>query len=158
MLYCQIILDLKLLKVKKDCDFCNDSLIKQREVVNNAFCRAFLTRTPITKGHTLVVPKRCVKTSEQLSEKEQLSILELISEVKRMLEKSFGTKAFNLAWNEGEEAGQTVDHLHIHVVPRKAGDKGIYKYEPRKFLYRPGERKNINESELRKLALQIKNS
>lgn len=149
---------MKLLKIKKECDFCDSRLIEKREIAKNALSRAFLTRTPITEGHALVIPKRCVATIEQLSQEERSSLLELVSEVKGMLNKSFGAKAFNLAWNEGVEAGQTVDHLHIHVVPRKAGDRGVYKYEPRKFLYRPGERENTNETKLEKLAFQIKNS
>jgi diadenosine tetraphosphate (Ap4A) HIT family hydrolase len=45
-------------------------------------------------------------------------------------------------------AGQSVPHFHLHVIQRKTGDTGIYEYEPRKFIYRPGEREISPEEEL----------
>jgi diadenosine tetraphosphate (Ap4A) HIT family hydrolase len=79
----------------------------------------------------------------------------MIIRIKNALKKSFDADGFNVAWNEGVSAGQTVDHLHIHIVPRKAGDAGIYEYEPRKFLYRPGSRIKSPKRELREIACLI---
>lgn len=66
-------------------------------------------------------------------------------------------EGFNFAWNMGEEAGQSVPHFHLHVVPRKPGDTGILEYEPRKFLYRPGSRAVSPEEELQALARLVRN-
>lgn len=61
-----------------------------------------------------------------------------------------------MAWNEGGVAGQTVPHLHMHLVPRKQGDEGITEYEPRKFLYRPGSRAESPVEEIREIAKLLK--
>lgn len=68
------------------------------------------------------------------------------------LSKTFDSVGFNLAWNDGKVAGQSVPHFHLHVVPRKEGDTGIYEYEPRQYLYRPGKRENTPEAELKEVA------
>jgi len=56
------------------------------------------------------------------------------------LKKALVAEGFNFAWNEGAVAGQTVPHFNLHIVPRTTGDSGIWEYEPREFLYRPGSR------------------
>lgn len=58
----------------------------------------------------------------------------------------------------GENAGQTVPHFHLHVVPRKSGDSGILQYEPRVFLYRPGSRAISPSEELHQTAENIRNN
>jgi hypothetical protein len=72
------------------------------------------------------------------------------------LKKAFGAEGFNFAWNDGKNCGQSVPHFHLHIVPRKEGDAGVYEYEPRKFLYRPGEREATPEEELKMVAEIIK--
>ncbi len=81
-----------------------------------------------------------------------------IVRLKGALRESLRAEGFNIAWNEGTAAGQAVEHLHIHVVPRKAGDAGIYRYEPRQFLYRPGSRSESPREELEEIAELIKGS
>lgn len=113
---------------------------------------AFPTNIPITPGHTLICPVRHIKKIDELSEEELKAIKDFIIQLKRCLVKSFDAEGFNIAWNENEVAGQSVGHLHIHVVPRKTGDEGIYEYEPRKFLYRPGPRNKSPEQELQEVS------
>lgn len=116
---------------------------------------AFPAKMPIVPGHILVCPKRVVKTFEDLENVEIEALFNLISDLKIALRETFGAKGFNIAWNEGELAGQTVSHLHIHIVPRALGDKGIVEYEPRRFLYRPGVRPNSPIQELKSVSKKI---
>lgn len=138
-----------------DCPFCNNE-VSSRIIYKDDFVIAFPTNIPITPGHILVCPKRHVAKIDQLSDEELKAIKSSIIRLKNSIVKSLNAEGFNMAWNEGEIAGQTVGHLHFHIVPRKAGDEGVYKYEPRKFLYRPGSRSKSPEEELRKIAELIK--
>jgi diadenosine tetraphosphate (Ap4A) HIT family hydrolase len=117
---------------------------------------AFPTNIPITPGHTLICPVRHIQTINDVTAEELTAIKNLIIQLKNALKKSLGAEGFNIAWNEGAPAGQSIEHLHIHVVPRKNGDEGIYKYEPREFLYRPGSRSKAPEKELQNIAKLIK--
>ena len=138
------------------CLFCDDKDVQSRIIFKNDLVVVFPSNMPITIGHVLICPVRHILKIDQLSDDELKAIKDLITRIKKSLIKSFGAEGFNIAWNEGITAGQTVDHLHIHVVPRKAGDTGIYEYEPRKFLYRTGDRNESPESELGKIAEFIK--
>lgn len=140
----------------KNCPYCNDKDIKSRIIFEDNLVMVFPTNIPITIGHLLVCPKRHISKIDDLSDEELKAIKELIIHLKNTLNKSFGAEGFNIALNEGQSAGQSIDHLHIHIVPRKAGDTGIYEYEPRKFLYRPGSRNTSPESELKEIAELIK--
>ena len=116
----------------------------------------FPTNIPIVPGHILICPVRHVVKIDFLSDEELYVIRNCIVRLKNSLKKAFDAEGFNIAWNEGPAVGQAVEHLHIHIVPRKAGDAGIYGYDPRKFLYRPGSREKSPEQELQKVAKLIK--
>ncbi len=141
-----------------NCPFCDTENISVRVIYKDDLIMAFPTNTPITPGHTLVCPARHLSKINELSNEETVAIKEFIVKLKEAMIKSFGAEGFNIAWNEGESAGQAVDHLHIHVVPRHAGDTGIYEYEPRKFLYRPGSRKESLDEELGDIAKLIQDN
>src|SRR3989344_3418863 len=149
------------LKLQRDtlipmkCAFCEDAAIKERVTIKNKLAFAFPTNTPIVIGHTLICPTRHVATLSELYPRELEAILSLRDSLMRAMKKAFRANGFNFAWNEGLVAGQTVPHLHLHVVPRKSGDAGIYEYEPRKFLYRPGSREESPDAELRAVARLI---
>jgi bis(5'-adenosyl)-triphosphatase len=132
--------------------------IKERIIVCNRLAFSFLTNIPIVPGHSLVCPMRIVDSSEQLTLEEWQAILELKLKVCQALRKTFSAEGFNFAWNLGQNAGQTVPHFHLHVVPRKLGDTGILQYEPRVFLYRPGSRAISPSEELQQIAELIKNN
>lgn len=134
----------------------NDPEIQERMITKNELAFSFLTHMPIVPGHSLICPIRVVKTTENLSQEEWKKILELKQEVCQALKKAIRAEGFNFAWNQGENAGQSVPHFHLHVVPRKAGDTGILKYEPRVFLYRPGSRAISPLEELKQIAELIK--
>jgi len=119
---------------------------------------AFPTNIPITPGHTLICPIRHVSKIDQLLNEELVAIKNFMVRLKSSLIESLNAEGFNIAWNEGAAAGQAVEHLHIHVVPRRIGDGGIYQYDPRKFLYRPGPRNESPTQELQEVAELIKKS
>lgn len=130
--------------------------IQDRIIVDNEKAFAFLTNIPITPGHTLIAPKRVVATVDELTNEEMGAMHMLLLQVKAVLTEHFGAEGFNYAWNEGKEFGQSVPHFHLHVVPRRPDDGGITEYEPRKYLYRPGEREASPEKLLAELAQELK--
>ncbi len=140
------------------CPYCTLPEIQKRKIAENEFAFAFLGNMPIVPGHTLVVPKRHVAKYEKLTQEEMRAIEDLRVKMLGALSKTFGSVGFNFAWNDEKIAGQSVPHFHLHILPRKEGDAGIYEYEPRKFLYRPGERKESPEAELKEVSELIKKS
>ena len=122
--------------------------IKSRLIVENELAFAFLSRMPIVPGHILICPKRPVSKIDDLTGSELNSVFALQKKLKAALRKSLGAEGFNYAWNEGKAAGQSVNHFHLHMLPRKKSDSGIFEYEPREFLYRLGERHESPEKEL----------
>ena len=77
---------------------------------------------PISEGHTLVVPRRHVASLFDLTPEEQTELWQLVAHVRAELVDKFHPDAFNIGINDGEAAGQTVPHAHIHVIPRYHGD------------------------------------
>lgn len=140
----------------KQCVFCERPEIKERAIIQNNLAFSFPTNIPIVPGHILIVPNRCVANSGDLTHEEILAIFDLRKQLNKALIQAFDAEGFNYAWNEGESAGQAVPHFHLHMLPRKKGDKGIDEYEPRKFLYRPGSREVSPESELQSVTELIK--
>ena len=139
------------------CAFCELPEVKKRKIIENEYAWAFPTNIPITHGHTLIIPKRCVSKIEDLDEKEIKAILDLAKIIKASLKNMHNSEGFNLAWNENKAAGQTVPHFHLHIIPRKENDPETYGYEPRKFIYnRSANRKALNETELKLIASEIK--
>lgn len=136
----------------------NHPSIQERLIAKNSLAFSFLTHMPIVPGHALVCPIRCVETCEELADEEWKEILELKYLVCKALKVTFNAEGFNFAWNMGENAGQTVPHFHLHVVPRRSGDAGILQYEPRVFLYRPGSRAISPLEELQQTAELIRNN
>jgi histidine triad protein len=127
-----------------------------RVFVENEHAFAFPTNIPITPGHSLVCPRRVVETIDELTTEELVSLFELLELVKGGLRAVVGAEGFNCAWNEGGKPyGQSVPHLHIHVVPRTPGDAGIYNYDPRQFLYRPGDREEASAEALKEFVLNM---
>ena len=103
-----------------DCPFCD--LPPDRVLRSGPHASALPDQYPITEGHTLVVPTRHVASLYDLPPEEQAALWELAAEVRAALEASHDPDGFNIGVNDGEAAGQTVTHAHIHVIPRYGGD------------------------------------
>lgn len=104
------------------CPFCD--LPDHRVVQSSPHARALRDAHPVTDGHTLVVPTRHVASLYDLPAGEQAELWALVSDVRAALVASYEPDAFNIGLNDGEAAGQTVEHVHIHVIPRYGGDVG----------------------------------
>jgi len=78
---------------------------------------------PVAPGHTLVIPLRHVASFFDATPEERAAMLELLDEAKKQLQSEFGPAGYNIGINDGAAAGQTVGHLHIHLIPRYAGDQ-----------------------------------
>lgn len=139
-----------------DCPFCEDVKIQERLIYRDELIMAFPTNIPIVPGHTLICPVRHVAILDELNSDELKAIKDFIITLKGALKTSFKAEGFNMALNEGSVAGQSVEHFHLHILPRTEGDAGVHEYEPRKFLYRPGSREESPDKELINVAQLIK--
>ncbi len=91
-------------------------------LAHNALAFAVRDRFPVSPGHTLVVPKRLVGSWFDATRDEQHALLDLVDEVKHLLDATHHPDGYNVGFNAGVAAGQTVMHLHVHVIPRSLGD------------------------------------
>ena len=135
----------------KPCVFCSVPEIRARAICENELVWAFPTNIPITEGHTLVSPKRCVKRLADMTDQERLALLSLADSVMGALRITYGAEGFNCVWNQERLAGQSVPHFHLHIIPRKEGDTGLLGYDPRSMLYRTGDRESLSEEDLLKV-------
>jgi diadenosine tetraphosphate (Ap4A) HIT family hydrolase len=105
----------------KPCPFCTlplERIVDQNDrglVVRDGF--------PISPGHSLIITKRHIGSFFDLTETERSDLLLLLDKSKLDLEKEFKPDGFNIGINDGPAAGQTVPHLHIHLIPRYTGDR-----------------------------------
>lgn len=96
----------------------------QSWITANDAAFAIFDNFPVTPGHVLVVTRRLVPTWFEATQAEQTAVMSLVNEVKSILDERLKPKpdGYNVGFNAGEAAGQTVPHLHIHVIPRYKGD------------------------------------
>jgi len=104
----------------KDCPFCNFDPAKVW--IQNEHAIDFNDSFPVSQGHTLIIPKKHVPSLFGLFEEVQKSLWTLVADVRNHLIEELNPDAFNIGVNDGEAAGQTVQHAHIHVIPRYNGD------------------------------------
>ncbi len=83
---------------------------------------AIWDKYPVSRGHALVVPFRLITTWWEAAPDEQADLLALVQDVKGLVEELHHPDGFNVGFNDGPSAGQTVNHLHVHVIPRYVGD------------------------------------
>ncbi len=77
---------------------------------------------PISPGHTLIIPKRHIASFFETTPDERNELLSLLDRAQKNLQTEFNPDAFNIGINDGAAAGQTIPHLHIHLIPRYQGD------------------------------------
>lgn len=104
-----------------ECPFCSADIIHSVFHESRGMLAVY-NIAPILPGHSLVLPKRHVESIFELSQEETGDFFSFAREVTHMLNKAFGTRGFDWSLQESEEAGQTIKHLHLHIIPRKPGD------------------------------------
>lgn len=108
------------MKMNGACPFC--SLSGDDVVGGNAFHSLIRDRFPVSPGHSLIIPKRHVASLFELTAVEFSALHELLHLAREQLDAQYQPAGYNVGVNVGAAAGQTVFHLHVHVIPRYAGD------------------------------------
>lgn len=101
------------------CPFCAGDL---EVIMHNDVAYAIYDKYPVSQGHLLVIPKRHVASYFETTREEKLALWGLLEDCKEFLDKSLHPDGYNVGINIGQTAGQTVPHLHIHLIPRYVGD------------------------------------
>ncbi|HPQ81734.1 MAG TPA: HIT family protein [bacterium] len=102
------------------CPFCN--IQPERIVASDELVFCILDRYPVTEGHALVMPRRHVANFFDLTAQEGLALAGMIKKAKAFLDERFKPQGYNVGVNVGRAAGQTIDHVHVHLIPRYDGD------------------------------------
>ena len=103
-----------------DCPFCSPDPERVLHEGDKAF--AMWDGFPLNPGHTLIIPCRHVARWFEATEDEQAEILAMVSRARETIEAEHTPSGYNIGVNVGWAGGQTVDHLHLHVIPRYDGD------------------------------------
>jgi diadenosine tetraphosphate (Ap4A) HIT family hydrolase len=103
-----------------NCPFCSPS--DGEKVLASEFCYARWDKYPVTGGHLLIIPNRHVPDYFSLTAKEKTALWVMVDEGKKLLDERFKPDGYNVGINIGADAGQTIMHCHIHLIPRRAGD------------------------------------
>ncbi|QKT03753.1 HIT family protein [Ectothiorhodospiraceae bacterium 2226] len=104
-----------------NCIFCK--LRASRIVASNAYALAARDSFPVAPGHTLVVPRRHIGSWFETNEDERIALFRLLDECRAALQLEHAPDAYNIGINDGPAAGQSIPHLHIHLIPRYRGDQ-----------------------------------
>ena len=106
----------------RECPFCKRIEAGDGLAATSEAAASFADRHPVAAGHVLVVPRRHLARLEDLDSTEWLDLFELVQQVLRDLAAEADVDGVNLGVNSGAVAGQTVEHAHVHLIPRRAGD------------------------------------
>ena len=106
--------------MNKPCPFCN--FIQDRIIDQDEYVMVIRDGFPVSEGHTLIIPHRHVGSYFDTTPEERASIEAMLLKHRALLSAEFKVSDFNIGINDGPMAGQTVPHLHVHLIPRREGD------------------------------------
>lgn len=109
---------------KEDCIFCKIATgeIPSKTIYEDGQFRVILDLGPATKGHALILPKSHAANLYELPDETAAEVMKLAKKMALRLRDRLHCDGLNLVQNNGETAGQTVSHFHIHLIPRYEGD------------------------------------
>jgi len=133
------------------CIFCK---IIKKEIPHNKIYEdknviAFLDAFPVNKGHTLILPKKHFKNIYEIPEKTLWEVMKLAKKLSITIKKTMKADGINVYMNNEEAAGQVIDHLHVHIIPRIKGDG--YGYWKNKKSYTDKEMSQVTKKIIRAL-------
>lgn len=133
--------------VKEDCIFCKiaNGSIPSKTLYEDDDFRVILDLGPATKGHALILPKNHAADIYELSDEAAAKVFVLAKKMALRMTEKLKCDGFNIVQNNGEAAGQTVRHFHLHLIPR-------YKDDGQKILWKPTE---PSQEELEEIKKQI---
>jgi diadenosine tetraphosphate (Ap4A) HIT family hydrolase len=108
-------------KIITNCPFCNPDSNSEL-ILESATAYAIFDKFPVNQGHALIIPKKHISDYFQLTFKEQSACWFMLNAVKDIIIEKFHPDGFNIGINVQEAAGQTISHVHIHLIPRYKGD------------------------------------
>jgi diadenosine tetraphosphate (Ap4A) HIT family hydrolase len=102
------------------CRFCGIT----EEEITHAHTLAFATRDsfPLTPGHSLIIPRRHIASFFEATPEERVAMMELLDRAKAVLDREHAPDGYNIGINDGQAAGQTIMHVHLHLIPRYLSD------------------------------------
>ena len=103
-----------------DCPFC--AIEPEQVLIVRALAVARHDVFPVSKGHTLIIPRRHVLSFFETTDEERREMMSLLDAAKAVIDREHKPDGYNIGINDGAAAGQTVMHLHIHLIPRYTGD------------------------------------
>ncbi|MCL4406257.1 MAG: HIT family protein [Patescibacteria group bacterium] len=109
-----------------DCLFCKigSGEIPSEIIYEDDYVTAFLDAHPLTEGHTLIIPKKHAENILDLPDEDVCPVFGAVKKVTGILQKALDPRGFTIGINHGKISGQSIDHLHIHVIPRFENDGG----------------------------------
>lgn len=118
----------------KDCNciFCKIATgeIPSKTLFEDEQFRVILDLGPVTKGHALILPKEHYANLYELPEEVAAETMKLAKKMATVMTQKLGCQGFNLMQNNGEIAGQTIFHFHLHLIPRYEGDGQTFEMKP----------------------------
>ncbi len=118
--------------VKDDCIFCKlaGGIIPTASLYEDDDFRVILDAGPASRGHALILPKQHYQDICELDEAVGAKVLGLAARIGKAMKSGLGCAGFNLVQNNGEAAGQTVMHFHMHIIPRYEGGPPMVVWNP----------------------------
>ena len=104
------------------CLLCDQFIINKKSLFENELAVAFFDEFPVSKGHVLIITKGHAATFFDITNEEQIAIIDLLNKCKEYIDKKYHPDGYNVGLNCGETAGQSVMHVHMHLIPRYKGD------------------------------------
>ena len=116
---------------KDDCIFCKIAAgeIPSRKIYEDKDLIAIMDLNPTSKGHSLIIPKEHCTNIYDIDEDIAAKVMKTAKKLATKMTVALNCDGFNLLQNNGETAGQTMFHFHMHLIPRKAGDQAVPEWE-----------------------------
>ncbi len=132
---------------KDDCIFCKlaNGAIPTKSIYEDEDFKVILDMGPATRGHALILPKDHAENLFELPDETAAKAMVLAKKLAKQMKESLNADGVNLVQNNGEAAGQTVMHFHLHIIPR-------YKNDGQHILWNPTE---VSDEELTQIQKQI---